>query len=306
MVCYKMANNNGLNKNGEFYFDNENYMCTGKVRLVDFVKDFVDPNQLSIPILLNGTNELIPQKSKLSTPLVIYSKKRLLHNVKNYLISFKELNEKHGFETFISYSLKANFNPSLLKIFFENGTWVSLVNGNELKLALKIGFQGQNLIFNGNGKKLNEIKFAIQSKCYVNIDSVFNLNDTLKVASELYNDNFKKAKLLLRVNISSTAEVHSYLDTSGQSKFGIETNRLKDIIEQIKANNHLVVLAGFHIHLGSTIKNINIFKYSVENLVILLNSIIQDYNLETIEIINFGGGLGIDYERFAYRTGRFI
>lgn len=290
-------------KHGEFYFDQENYLCAGRVRLVDFVEKFLSLEECSETVSVEKRNQLIPYKSKIPTPVVIYSKQRLIHNVKNYLKSFQEeLTEKLGIEASISYSLKANFNPTVLKLFFENGTWASLVNSNELKLALKVGFQGENLIFNGNGKTLSEIELAIQSKCYINIDSMFNLKDTLKTAEKLRNKDFLPAKLLLRVNVSSSAGVHSYLDTSGNSKFGIEATRLEDIIEQIKSNSQLVSLVGFHIHLGSTIKTINIYKNSVENLVTLVNDIMEKHKLESIKIINFGGGLGIDYERFSYRT----
>ena len=149
-------------KHGEFYFDQENYLCAGRVRLVDFVEKFLSLEECSETVSVEKRNQLIPYKSKIPTPVVIYSKQRLIHNVKNYLKSFQEeLTEKLGIEASISYSLKANFNPTVLKLFFENGTWASLVNSNELKLALKVGFQGENLIFNGNGKKLSEIELAV-------------------------------------------------------------------------------------------------------------------------------------------------
>lgn len=311
-----MSSNNQKDEaknSGSFYFDEENQMCAGNIRLTELIEKFVSPAADSISsessIELINQNEMVPFKTRLQTPLVVYSKKRLLYNITNYKESFKaELIDKHGIETNISYSLKANFNPSVLKLFLENGSWVSLVNKNELKLSLKSGAKGSNLIFNGNGKKLNEIDLAIRSSCYINIDSEFNLKDTLRVAEKLDESSKSSlpAKLLLRVNVSPTAQVHSYLDTSGQSKFGIEANRLDSIIESIKSNSHLVRLAGFHIHLGSTIKTLDVYTNSVSNLVTLVNSMIEKHGIgSSIELINFGGGLGIHYERFAYRTGIF-
>lgn len=293
---------------GSFYFDQNGVLKAGNVPITDIVEKFISPNDLtpeSVPIEVTSGSELLPNRNGLQTPLVVYSKKRLLNNISDYKKSFGvELTEKRGIESHISYALKANFNPSVLKLFHEKGTWLSLVNKNELKLALRVGFQGEELIFNGNGKKLDEIALVLRSGCFINIDSAFNLRDTLSVADKLKSELKRPAKLLLRVNVSTSTEVHSYLDTSGQSKFGIEADRLDSIIEQIKSNSELVRLAGFHIHLGSTISTIDIFRNPVANFITLINSMIHKHQLNSIELINFGGGLGIDYERFSYRTSK--
>lgn len=289
---------------GVFNFDKNGHLCAGNVQLIDFINNFVTTASESNIEVVNR-NELIAHKTRLQTPLIVYSQKRILFNLKSYENAFNdELTRKHGIDFSISYSLKANFNPTILKLFRERNTWVSLVNKNELKLALKVGFAGDKLIFNGNGKKLDEIELALKSNCYVNIDSMFNLLDTLKVAENLKLE--KPAKLLLRVNVSTTAQVHSYLDTSGQSKFGIEVNWLDSIIEIIKENSSLIRLVGFHIHLGSTIKTLDVFRNSVANLITLMNDMIDKHGIESIDLVNFGGGLGIDYEKFAYRTSNNI
>jgi diaminopimelate decarboxylase len=70
----------------------------------------------------------------------------------------------------------------------------------------------------------------------------------------------------------------------------------------IKSNQDLVKLAGFHIHLGSTIKTVEIYRNSVRNLIALINSTLDKHGIDEIELVNFGGGLGIDYEKFSYRT----
>lgn len=298
-----------LKQTGEFYFDEEGHMCCGRTRISTFAEIFLkkgDFSQDESVIDLTADNELVQATTKLLTPVVIYSKRRLVHNIQTYMSSFeRELTAKYGIKTHISYSLKANYNPSILKLFREHGAWSSLVNKNELKLALKVGIKGENLIFNGNGKKMYEINLAIRSGCYINIDSLFNLKDTIKCCSMIRANNgpnFRAAKVLFRVNVSTTAQVHSYLDTCSQSKFGIQSNLVEPLIELAKSNENLITLVGFHIHLGSTIKTLDVYRNSVANLVGLINSLVDKYHLETIELINFGGGLGIDYERHSHRT----
>lgn len=295
--------------NGSFYFNTENVLCVNQTSISDLVNKFLlnEENDDPIEIVLEKNNKLIPNKSQLSTPLYVYSKKKLLNNFLSYKKSFKkEISDKFGTETHISYSIKANFNPSILKLFHQNGCWASLVNKNELLLALKVGIKGENLIFNGNGKKLIEIELAIKNKCYLNIDSLFNLRDTVKIAKKLNkNENLKSCfpvKLLIRVNQNENANVHQYLNTSGDAcKFGIREDKIDELINEIKQND-FVQISGFHSHLGSTIKTLDIYHECVKNLVQLVNSTIENHKIDTIELINFGGGLGINYERFASRT----
>jgi diaminopimelate decarboxylase len=182
------------------------------------------------------------------------------------------------------------------------------VNKNELKCALKLGFKGDHLIFNGNGKTLSEIDLAIKSGCYLNIDSLFNLIDTIKICQKLnskqkYQSNMLPVKLIVRINQSISAKVHQYLDTSVKScKFGVIEDDVEKIIEIIKSNDKIVKLAGFHAHLGSTIETTDVYERSVQNLISLINTTKEKYKLNSIELINLGGGLGINYKAFYNRT----
>ena len=297
--------------NGEFNFNSNNELCIGDTPLNDFIDNYlIDPNEFSnndYEIALENKNELVKNKTKLSTPIFIYSKPKLVSNFLNYKNSFKELiTDQYGIQTSISFSLKANYNPHILKIFHENGSWCSLVNKNELNLALKVGYKGENLIFNGNGKTLSEIELAVKSNCYLNIDSLFNLLHTIKICKKLSERETSKSslpsKIVIRINQSISAQVHQYLDTSVKScKFGVAENEIEKLIEIIKQNEGIVKLVGFHTHLGSTIKTLDVYDKSVENIVSIVNMTKEKYKME-IDLINFGGGLGIDYEKYASRT----
>lgn len=293
---------------GSFYFDSKNILTVNQTPINDIVEKFLNEDiTQSNEVVLDEGNKLVPTKSHLTSPLYVYSKKRLVNNFIEYKKSFEqEIRDKYKNETHISYSIKANFNPTILRIFHQHGSWASLVNKNELLLALKVGIKGENLIFNGNGKKLIEIELAIKNKCYLNIDSLFNLIHTIKVAKKLReNEKFKSCfpvKLLIRINQNENAQVHQYLNTSGEAcKFGNREDQLDELIDLIKSND-CVQISGFHSHLGSTIKNLDLFDQCVDNLVELVNATIKRKDIRTIEIINFGGGLGINYERFASRT----
>lgn len=168
-----------------------------------------------------------------------------------------------------------------------------------------MGFKGKNLIFNGNGKTFSEIEMAIKNNCYLNIDSLFNLKHTIKICQNLkkQSNQYLPAKLIIRINQSIDASVHNYLTTSVKlCKFGIEENQLDELIQMIKKNFDLVKLVGFHTHLGSTIDSVNYYEKSVESLTSLVENVKKNYDIETLELINFGGGLGINYKKYFDRT----
>lgn len=126
------------------------------------------------------------------SPAFIYSKNKIINNVDGYLRPMS----KSDSHFHLNYSVKANMNPHILSIMKEMGCSVTLVSGMELQLALKLGFRPNFIVLNGNGKQRWEIELAIQHGCLLNIDSSFNLQQTLEVSQK----TGKEARVLLRVN----------------------------------------------------------------------------------------------------------
>lgn len=60
---------------------------------------------------------------------------------------------RQGSRGVLSYSLKANSNPAILKVLKEAGvSMATCVSGNEMQMAFEVGFPGDMVILNGNGK----------------------------------------------------------------------------------------------------------------------------------------------------------
>ena len=88
-------------------------------------------------------------------------------------------------------------------------------------------------------------------------------------------------------------QVHPYISTGmANSKFGIRNAHLDWFLEAIKADSNMN-LAGVHCHLGSTIKEVSIFRDAAA----IMCGFIRQINAEGFQLqyLNFGGGLGIDY-----------
>ena len=127
-----------------------------------------------------------------NSPVFVYSKNKLIHNVEGYMKALNETGRKFQ----LNYSLKANMNPHILSVMRDLGCSVTLVSGMELQLAMKVGFQPNFLVLNGNGKQIWEIELAVLHGCLLNIDSHFNLRQTIKACEKLK----RKARVLLRIN----------------------------------------------------------------------------------------------------------
>ncbi|KAJ8309311.1 LOW QUALITY PROTEIN: hypothetical protein KUTeg_014185 [Tegillarca granosa] len=115
---------------------------------------------------------------------------------------------------------------------------------------LNLGFDPSRLMFNGNGKMKWELEMAINASALLNIDSVFNLKQTMNVCEELG----KSANVLLRINPSIDVNVHKYFATGkGGSKFGLDKEELEECLQTLCTTDHKVNVIGLHCHLGSTI-----------------------------------------------------
>jgi diaminopimelate decarboxylase len=65
----------------------------------------------------------------------------------------------------------------------------------------------------------------------------------------------------LRINPDIDPKVHPYVSTGlADSKFGIENDKIDNYLQRIKECEEYIQLLGVHCHIGSTIKEVKIFK----------------------------------------------
>lgn len=221
-----------------------------------------------------------------SSPVYIYSKERIRRNYQAYREALE------GLDSIVGYAVKANNNLKIVEFLREMGSGAVLVSGNELRLALKAGFDPTRCIFNGNGKLPRELEMAVEHGVLINIDSEFDL-ENIKVAASVVG---KPARVLIRINPDVDPEVHPYVSTGlAGSKFGIRNTHLQWFLDAIRAAPAQLDLVGVHCHLGSTITKVSIFRDATVLMVEFIRQIReQGFNLK---YLNIGGGLGIDYYR---------
>ena len=218
------------------------------------------------------------------TPSIVYSYNKIYENFNAIKQSFESEKRK------IFYSVKANSNLSILKIFNDLGAGFDIVSLGELKRVLSVNVDPKNIVYSGVGKSSNEIlecmKINIRS---FNVESIAELERIIKLS----NEHKCLTRVSIRVNPNIDADTHEYISTGVEdSKFGISLSDIKDAVN-LTQNNSFVELIGIDYHIGSQILDIKPFLKAIESVAQLYNELC-DLGLN-INLINMGGGLGINY-----------
>ena len=190
----------------------------------------------------------------------------------------------------VHYAVKANANPRILSIIAENGLGADCVSGGEVQAALDAGFPSDKIVFAGVGKADWEINLGLDNDIFCfNVESAVELD----ILNELAAAKNKVAAVALRINPEVDAHTHAKITTGmKENKFGINLSQLGEVLDNLSKLKN-VKLIGIHCHIGSQITDMSSFR----NLVIRVNEIQEELEARgiTIENLNFGGGLGIDY-----------
>ena len=191
----------------------------------------------------------------------------------------------------VHYAVKANANPVLLRHISHRGLGADCVSGNEIRRALECGFAASDIVYAGVGKTDREIEYALRQGIYCfNCESLPEIEVIDGIAGRLG----MKARIALRVNPNVDAHTHHYITTGiEENKFGIYLYDLRRVIAESLRLAH-VELLGLHFHIGSQITDMTVFR----GLCLRVNEILEGIRERGVNFsyINFGGGLGIDYQ----------
>ena len=186
--------------------------------------------------------------------------------------------------------MKANANPYILSTIAAQGLGADCVSGGEVQAALDAGFPADKIVFAGVGKADWEINLGLDRDIFCfNVESLAEL----EVINQLAAAKGKVARVALRINPEVDAHTHAKITTGmKENKFGINLSLLNRVLDRM-AQMKSVRLIGIHAHIGSQITDMSAFR----NLAIRINEIQDELESRglTVENLNFGGGLGIDY-----------
>lgn len=227
----------------------------------------------------------IEKFKNIETPFYYYDK-ALLTRTLNAINA--ELSKHENYH--LHYAIKANANIDVLREIQKAGFGVDCVSGGEIQRALDAGFDAQKIVYAGVGKADWEINLGLDAGilCF-NVESL----EELSIINELAAAKQKVAKVCFRINPNVGAHTHANITTGlAENKFGIAMEDMETAI--CKANEmQNVEFIGLHFHIGSQILEMDDF-LALSNRVNELQDRLEKQGIK-MQIINVGGGLGIDY-----------
>lgn len=201
----------------------------------------------------------------------------------------KEIGDKPNYH--LHYAVKANANPKVLKLISQAGFGADCVSGGEIRASLAAGFPAEEIVYAGVGKSDWEINLGLDADiAYFNVESIAEL----EVINELAAQKQKVARVSFRINPNVGAHTHANITTGlAENKFGIAMEDMEKVIGIAAGMNH-VKFIGLHFHIGSQILEMDDFK-ALCNRINELQDRLEKAGI-SVENINVGGGLGIDYQ----------
>ena len=230
---------------------------------------------------------------KHGTPYYLIDEATLRRKVNEIEQAFQEF--KGAFR--VAYSMKANFNPSVIRIFVGEGILFDITAPSELYFLLKCGGTPENVLYTSITETLAEydsvLKLGVRRIVVASHNGLSNLIEAAGRAEA-------EVEVMVRVN----PEVHVKAELRGSlkhGKFGMQLqgdhqDAALPVLKKILSTPGLK-FEGFHFHLGSQIEDQECYAEAIEKLegfILRARKEIGEFSVNTIDI---GGGLPVSYGR---------
>ena len=219
------------------------------------------------------------------TPLFVYSKAAMLAALGAYQRGFA------GRHAQICYAMKANSTLAVLQVFAQAGCGFDIVSAGELARVQAAAGDVAKVIFSGVGKTRAEMRQALAAGigCF-NVESEAEIEVLNAVALEMQT----RAPISIRVNPNVDPKTHPYISTGLKgNKFGIAHEHTLAVYQHAATLPGLKIV-GIDCHIGSQITDATPYLDAMDRMLDLVQSI-EACGI-AIEHIDFGGGLGINYQ----------
>lgn len=190
------------------------------------------------------------------------------------------------------YAMKANPHAAFLVAAGESDIdGIEIASLGEAQKAIDAGFSSEALIFTGPGKSPEELVWSVSNNIEkVHVESLTEAHRLNAICAELG----QTQDILVRINPNFHIHGAQANFSGDSSKLGIDETRLDEILPQILALPHLN-FQGLHVYAASGILQVDDLLKNCELVFSLTQKIEDTYQGVKCEIIDFGGGFGIDY-----------
>lgn len=216
----------------------------------------------------------------LQTPFFRIKEEALLYDIS----LLKEALSQNWGNYIMGYSVKTNSLPWLLTYLKKQGFYAEVVSDTEYDLAVRLGFPGKHIIYNGPIKAKKVFEAVLLAGGYVNLDSSYEL-DWMEELSSLYPNRQFKAGLRVNCDIATLCPKETLAAGEG-GRFGYcyENGILKNAIDRLSRLPN-VKMAGLHLHSSTQSRTVHVFGALAKMAVQLA----REYHLN-LDYVDMGGG----------------
>jgi len=223
------------------------------------------------------TDQLLVQiAGQFGTPVYVYHAEKISDQFSRLQKAFEKV------DTRIFYAAKALTNINILRHIRSIGCNIDCSSINEVELAIKAGFEPNNVLYTSNNIHFTEIERAAELGVNINIDSLSNL--------EKFGNKFGHSYpvgIRMRPNIMAGGNLK--ISTGhAKSKFGIPVEQTSEVLKLVAEKN--LFIRTLHIHTGSEIKDVEVFARGIEVLFDVAR------HFPELEVIDLGGGFKVPYQ----------
>jgi diaminopimelate decarboxylase len=240
---------------------------------------FVKPNDISKLVANYGTPLYLVDEDTL------HSKVRELYNAYT----------KFAGPVKIAYSMKANFNPAILRTFIKDGIGFDLTSIGELNFIKQCKGDLVNVIYTSVTEEAEEYVEVLQSGVRKVVVSSFNgMTNLAKAANKVGT----RPLTMIRVNpeVGVKAEVRA---SYRNGKFGVPFNggTIDSATKMVKhlMGNDLLKFEGFHFHLGSQITDFSCYIHALDKMDAFITKMKKEHPNFHMNSFDIGGGTPVFY-----------
>lgn len=234
----------------------------------------INPNVVYLP-----TRTIQRAARQFPTPFFIYEENRIRANCRQFRQTFCRY-----FPKFTPlFAVKANTNPALLRIIFEEGFGADASSEAEAWITRRLGATG---MYTGNYTTAAELRFVLKSGNFmVNLDDISILPTLREIGIPAF--------LSFRVNPGiSQGGMKSLFLAGPDAKFGIPAHAIVQAYRQAKAMG--IRRFGIHAMTGSNVLDERYFITVAEKLLDIAGKVKKATGID-FECLNVGGGFGVPY-----------
>ena len=213
----------------------------------------------------------------MKTPYFLILEEDLNANVMAFQNALKEVwpNSK------LSYSVKTNSLPWLLKYLKDKDAFAEVVSDEEYQLAKLCGYADKEIVFNGPIKGEEQFKQAVEGQAFINLDSARDLEYLAKYKGSTCEN------IGIRVNVDTAVfnqEDIGYEEDGFRFGFAVENGEFEKalgVLREVYGAGRI----GLHLHCNSITRSLNVYR----DIARYAANLIRKYHLE-LSFIDMGGG----------------